>query len=107
MEAKLLFGFFFYLILERETGKYKGRKGQREEGAQGGRDTGREGHREGGTQGGREGKQNLLFHLFMHSLIDSCMCLNGRSNLQTWQKLIIWGKTVLALCTLSHILQDT
>ena len=36
-----------------------------------------------------EGKEeereiNLLFHLFMHSLVDSCMCPDWRLNLKSW-----------------------
>ena len=27
---------------------------------------------------------NLLFHLCMHSLVASCLCLDQRSNLQPW-----------------------
>ena len=32
-----------------------------------------------------EGDISLLFHLFMHSLVDSCMCLDGGLNPQPWQ----------------------
>ena len=31
----------------------------------------------------RERDINLLFHLFMHSLVDSCMCLDWASNLHS------------------------
>ena len=27
---------------------------------------------------------DLLFHLFMHSLVDSCMCCEWGSNMQPW-----------------------
>ena len=33
----------------------------------------------------RERDIDLLFHLFMCSLVDSCMCLDGGLNLQSWQ----------------------
>ena len=29
-------------------------------------------------------RENVLFHLFMHSLVDSCKCPDGRSNLRPW-----------------------
>ena len=47
--------FFFIEFLERE------KKGERE----------------------REGGASIVFHLFMHSLIASCMCLNQGWNLQS------------------------
>ena len=33
----------------------------------------------------RERDINLLFHLFMHLLVDSCMCPDWGSNLQPWR----------------------
>ena len=33
---------------------------------------------------GRERDINLLFHWFMHPLVDSCMCPDGGSSLQAW-----------------------
>ena len=38
--------------------------------------------REGGSK--REKNINLLFHVLMHSLVDSCMCPDQGSNLQPW-----------------------
>ena len=35
-------------------------------------------------KGGRERDIDLLFHLFMHSLVDSCMCPDRGSNTQPW-----------------------
>ena len=32
----------------------------------------------------RERNTDLLFHLFMHSLVDSCMCSDWGSNSQSW-----------------------
>ena len=32
----------------------------------------------------RERNINLLYHLFMHSLVDSCMCSDKGSNSQPW-----------------------
>ena len=43
------------------------------------------GEREEGK--GRERNIDLLFHLFMHSLVDSRMCLDQGSNPQPWR---IW-----------------
>ena len=42
-----------------------------------------------------EGERNiaLLFHFFMHSLVDSCMCPDWGSNLQPWcvgTTLVLW-----------------
>ena len=31
-----------------------------------------------------EGERDLLFHLFMHSLVDSCLCPDQGSNPQPW-----------------------
>ena len=39
---------------------------------------------EGGREIEKERKINLLFHLFMHSLVDSCMCPDQRSSPQPW-----------------------
>ena len=33
---------------------------------------------------GRESEIILLFHLFLHSLVESCMCPDRGSNLQPW-----------------------
>ena len=35
-------------------------------------------------KGERERNLDLLFHSFMHLLVDSCRCPDGGSNLQTW-----------------------
>ena len=35
-------------------------------------------------RGGRERNIDLWFHLFMHSLVASCMCLDQESNPQSW-----------------------
>ena len=34
---------------------------------------------------GKERNINLLFHLFMHSLVASCMCPDWGLNLQPWR----------------------
>ena len=39
---------------------------------------------EEGREGGRERNNDLLFHLFMHSLVASCICPDQGSNLQPW-----------------------
>ena len=36
------------------------------------------------TGGEKERDINVLFHLLMHSLVDSCMCPGQGSNLQSW-----------------------
>ena len=43
-------------------------------------------YREEGKETGGDRKRNidLLFHLLMHSLVASCMCLDWGSNLQPW-----------------------
>ena len=47
-----------------------------------GRETERERERE------REREMDLLFHLFMHSLVVSCVCPNWGSNPQPWDDAI-------------------
>ena len=44
--------------------------------------------------GERERNINLLLHLFMHSLVASCMCPDSRSNLQT----LLYQDDVLTNC---------
>ena len=51
-----------YWFLERERGRRRGREGE----------------------GERETEINLPFHLFMHSLVDSCLCPDQGPNPQTW-----------------------
>ena len=46
---------------------------------------------------GKEGKRDRdrsihLFHLFMHALVASCMCPEGRWNLQPWRLLATPGQ---------------
>ena len=59
-----LFNIYFLLILERKKGR-----GEKE------REKERERERERGIN---------LFHLFMHSLVASCMCPDWGSNSQPW-----------------------
>ena len=40
--------------------------------------------REGGRQREKDRNFNLLFDLFIHSLVVSCMCPDQRSNSQPW-----------------------
>ena len=41
--------------------------------------------RKEGREGRRERERNInLFHLFMHSLVESYICPEWGSNLQTW-----------------------
>ena len=57
--------YFFKLVLKREEGGKREKKGAR------------------GVEG-REGNINLFFHLFVHSSVASWMCPDWGSNLQTW-----------------------
>ena len=61
----LFFLIFYLLVLEKERKEGEGKR-----------------EREGGRE--RERNINLLFHLFMHSLVYFCMCPDWGSNLQLW-----------------------
>ena len=69
------------MIFEREEGNGEG--GRRGGGREG---RGGKGEREGGGGMKRGGKRNMdvLFHLFIHSLVDSCTCPDQGLNLQPW-----------------------
>ena len=43
----------------------------------------------------RERERDLLFHLFLHSLVDSCMCTDQVLNLQRWHMEIMLKSTEL------------
>ena len=59
-------------MCERERKTERGKEGERER------------ERERGTEEGgeREREKEREFHLFTHSLVSSCMCPDGTSNLQ-------------------------